>query len=65
MSRWPSSSAASSPLTYASDLADGIPLQTLSQGLVYPVRDGTIRGRQVAEGDDVAGQRAAPGHTGN
>ena len=25
----------------------------LSQGLVYPVRDGTIRGRAVAEGDDV------------
>ena len=26
---------------------------SLSQGLVYPVRDGMIRGRQVAEGDDV------------
>ena len=25
----------------------------LSQGLVYPVRDGMIRGRQVVEGDDV------------
>ena len=25
----------------------------LSQGLVYPVRDGSIRGRAVAEGDDV------------
>ena len=25
----------------------------LSQGLVYPVRDGAIRGRAVAEGDDV------------
>ena len=25
----------------------------LSQGLVFPVRDGMIRGRQVAEGDDV------------
>ena len=25
----------------------------LSQGLVYPVRDGQIRGQQVAEGDDV------------
>ena len=26
---------------------------SLSQGLVYPVRDGMIRGRQAAEGDDV------------
>ena len=26
---------------------------SLSQGLVYPVRDGMIRGRQVGEGDDV------------
>ena len=25
----------------------------LSQGLVYPVRDGTVRGRAVTEGDDV------------
>ena len=27
----------------------------LSQGLVYPVREGMIRGRAVAEGDDVTG----------